>query len=61
MTMDPPKVQNKSWPWQHYFCKNKQKTAKEMLLGPAFFWTFSGSIAIKWLSYIPSLRFGGMH
>ena len=30
-----------------------------MLLGPAFFWTFSGSIAIKWLSCTPSFRFGG--
>ena len=26
--------------------------------GPLLFWTFGGPIAIKWLSYIPSLRFG---
>ena len=58
MAVDPLKVQNKSWPWHHYFCSFLLILSKVMLPGPAF-WTFGGSIAIKWLSYIPSLRFGG--
>ena len=36
MAMDPPKVQNKSWPWQHYFCSFLLILSKVMLPGPAF-------------------------
>ena len=49
----------KTLPEQNYFSKILQNFTKVMFVEQGFFWTFNSSVAIKWLSYIYILRFGG--